>query len=367
MPSFVHVVEADYCPTFRTEKVAGMFDVPVADKLRKEWNVQIPIEGKDWAVGLIVGASGAGKTTIAKRAFGEEAYFTGNEWRAKCLLDDFREDLDIKTITGALSHVGLASPPAWLLPYSALSNGQRFRADLARAMLETEGLLCFDEFTSVVDRTVAKVGAFACQKYVRKMGRQFVAVTCHYDVAEWLEPDWVYDVSSSTFTWGRLRRPPIEVTIERCHHSAWELFKGHHYLSADINKAARVYVAFVLGEPAALCAVLPFPHPKLKGAYKEHRTVVLPDYQGIGLGNMMSEHIGEMLIAEGKTFISTTSHPAMIGHRIRSKKWVMTRKPGRTGRNKSGVLAGTTAHNRLSASFRYVGDVNGAQVDASRE
>jgi len=368
VPSFVHVVEADYCPTFRTEKVAGMFDVPVADKLRKEWNVQIPIEGKDWSVGLIVGASGAGKTTIAKRAFGEEAYFTGNEWRAKCLLDDFREDLDIKTITGALSHVGLASPPAWLLPYSALSNGQRFRADLARAMLETEGLLCFDEFTSVVDRTVAKVGAFACQKYVRKMGRQFVAVTCHYDVAEWLEPDWVYDVSSSTFTWGRLRRPPIDITIERCHHSAWELFKGHHYLSADINKSARVYVAFVKGEPAALCAVLPFPHPKLKGASKEHRTVVLPDYQGIGLGNLLSEHVGDLLLAEGKKFISTTSHPAMIGHRMRSERWVLTRKPSRVNKPSKKAMKHTAASlGRLTASFRYIGDVNGAQVGASRE
>ena len=39
-----------------------------------------------------------------------------------------------------------------------------------------------DEFTSVVDRQVAQIGAHAIQKYVRKHGRQFVAVSCHYDI-----------------------------------------------------------------------------------------------------------------------------------------------------------------------------------------
>lgn len=356
MPSFKHVAEIEYKATFRTEKVAGMFDVPISEKLRKQWDVNIPVEDKDWSVGLIVGASGAGKTTIAKRAFGEDRYFSGHKWEAPCFLDDFAENIEIKKITDALSHVGFSSPPSWLLPYSALSNGQKFRCDLARALLETEGILVFDEFTSVVDRTVAKIGAFAAQKYIRKSGRQFVAVTCHYDVAEWLEPDWVYDVSTSEFKWGRLRRPDIRVEVERCHYSAWRLFRGHHYLSAELNKASRVYIAFVLGEPAALCAILPFPHPKLKNAYREHRTVVLPDYQGIGLGNRLSEHIGDMLKKEGKSFISTTTHPAMIGHRVKSDKWVLTRKPGRVNKPSADAIKQTAASfSRLTCSFRYVG------------
>ena len=357
MPSFKHVVELDYNPTFRTEKVAGMFDVPVSEKLRREWDINIPIEGEEWSIGLIVGASGAGKTTVAKRAFGEENYFYGHDWKSKSILDDFSKKLSIEEITGALSHVGLASPPAWLLPYSALSNGQKFRADLARAILETEGLLVFDEFTSVVDRTVAKVGAYASQKFVRKVGRQMVAVTCHYDVAEWLEPDWVYDVSASSFTRGRLRRPSISAEIVRCHHSAWNIFKSHHYLSADINKSSRVYVAIIDDEPAGFCAVLPFTHPKLKGAWKGHRTVVLPDFQGIGIGNRLSEHVGDILIAEGKRFISTTSHPAMVGYRNKSNKWVMTRKPSRTSRSKS-MQKKSAANNRLTASFEYLGEGN---------
>lgn len=366
MPRVEHVERLDYQPTFRTEKVASMFDVPVSDKMERSWDISLPIEDMDWSVGMIVGHSGDGKTTIARQAFGEQAYFSGNKWGTGSILDDFDESLSVEDITGALSHVGLSSPPAWLLPYSALSNGQKFRADLARAILETDGLIVFDEFTSVVDRTVAQIGAHAAQKFVRRQGRQLVAVTCHYDVTEWLEPDWVYDVTADQFHRGRLRRPPINIQIEQCHHSAWRIFKEHHYLTGEINKAARCFVAFVNGDPAAFCSVLPFPHPKLKGAWKEHRTVVLPDYQGVGLGNRLSETVGDLLLSEGKRFISTTGHPAMVGYRCNSHRWLMTRKPGRTSKaGKSGMQKGTTAHMRLSASFRYVGDVDSGETAAS--
>lgn len=359
MPSFNHVVTIDYKPTFRTEKVTGMFDVPVEQKLTKQWQVSLPVEDLDWNVGLVVGASGSGKTTIAKRAFGEENYFTHHEWGNTSLLNDFHKTIDVKDITDALSHVGFASPPSWLLPYHCLSNGQKFRTDLARLILEKDGLIVFDEFTSLVDRTVAKIGSYAVQKFIRKRQRQFVAVTCHYDVAEWLEPDWVYDVSKMTFERRLLRRPPINVKVEQVHHSIWQIFKGHHYLSADLNKAAKVFLATIEGQPAAMTAILPFPHPHVKNMWKEHRTVVLPDYQGVGLGNRLSETVGDYLLENGKRFTSVTSHPAMIGYRHKSPKWIMTRAPSRLG--PPGKKAKTQTNNntsikRLTASFEYIGN-----------
>lgn len=358
MPCFDHVAEIEYQQSFRTAKVVGMFDVPVEQKLTKHWRVNMPIEDFDWNVGLIVGASGSGKTTIAKRAFENSSFFTGHEWGGSSFLNDFDAQLDIKQITDSLSHVGFASPPSWLLPYHCLSNGQKFRADLARAILETDDTLVFDEFTSLVDRTVAKIGSYAVQKFVRKMKRQFVAVTCHYDVAEWLEPDWIYDVSTMAFDRRRLQRPSIEVQIQRVHHSIWGIFKGHHYLSADLNKASKVYLATIEGEPAAMVAILPFPHPKVKNIWKGHRTVVLPDFQGIGLGNKLSEHIGDLVLREGKRFTSLTSHPAMIHYRAKSKKWIMTRAPSRVGQNSNGLLKGTESKSRLTASFEYIGEKN---------
>lgn len=363
MPSFNHVVKTEYKPTFRTEKVVGMFDVPSQSTLTKEWNVNLPIENFDWSIGLIVGASGSGKTTLSKRAFGNECYFDKNEWGNDSILNSFDKSLDIKDITDSLSHVGFASPPSWLLPYHCLSNGQKFRADLARIILETNGLVVFDEFTSLVDRTVAKIGSYAVQKFIRKQKRQFVAVTCHYDVAEWLEPDWIFDVSTMSFERGLLRRPSIEVEIQQVHHSIWQIFKGHHYLSADLNKAAKVYLATIEGQPVAMTAILPFPHPHVKNVWKEHRTVVLPDFQGIGLGNRLSEHVGELLLSIGKRYTSVTSHPSMIHYRAKSNKWVMTRQPSRL--KSPGIKAkvqsnNNTSINRLTASFEYVGNKHGS-------
>ena len=60
-------------------------------------------------------------------------------------------------------------------------------------------LFVFDEFTSVVDRNVAKVGSFAMQKAIRKTNKKFIAVSCHDDIEDWLLPDWVFDTNSMTF------------------------------------------------------------------------------------------------------------------------------------------------------------------------
>lgn len=74
------------------------------------------------------------------------------------------------------------------------------RCDLARAMLENRDIICFDEFTSVVDRTIAKVGSYAIQKVIRRNNKKFIAVTCHADVEEWLMPDWVFNTDTMTFS-----------------------------------------------------------------------------------------------------------------------------------------------------------------------
>lgn len=354
MPRLKHVVEVDYKPTFRTEKVAGMFDVPVSDKLRKEWEWDLPLEDRPWQVGLIVGASGSGKSTLA-RTLWPKAVHEGFKWKARCLLDDFGETHDVKSITEALSKVGFSSPPQWLLPYSALSTGQRFRAELARCLLDSGETIVFDEFTSVVDRQVAQVGAYAFQKAVRKSTKKFVAVTCHYDVEPWLEPDWVFDVSTNTFRWGSLRRPPICLEIARVHYSAWELFKDHHYLTGEINKAAVCFVGFLDGRPVVFDAWLPFFGRLSWGkGMRGHRTVCLPDFQGLGLGAALFSTLASMWKALGYRVFSATAHPAEISKRLSSGLWRTTGQ-GRTGTDGGGGHV-KRASNRLIARFEYTGE-----------
>ena len=69
-------------------------------------------------------------------------------------------------VTAALASVGLGDVPAWLRPYAVLSNGERFRADLARIVAEAPARVVVDEFTSVVDRQKSCTGGLAFQKGV---------------------------------------------------------------------------------------------------------------------------------------------------------------------------------------------------------
>lgn len=196
MPSFDIIRTSEPSKTFRVASVMGSYDLS-ANKTQEHFVGSIDLPAT-WQIGLIVGNSGTGKTTIAKELF-PDAYFEGFEYSHECILDDMPKTASVSQITSALTSVGLSSVPSWLKPYSVLSNGEKMRCDLARAILENKDLFVFDEFTSVVDRNVAKIGSFAMQKAIRKTDKRFIAVTCHFDVEEWLLPDWVFDTNSMTF------------------------------------------------------------------------------------------------------------------------------------------------------------------------
>ena len=178
MPRAVFVKSCPVGRSFRVEKVKGVFDLDSVSEVRREYDVDIPIEEKPWSIGLIVGSSGSGKTTIARECFPDFLFFTGFEWAADSMLDDFPAECSVDEITTACGHVGLSSAPDWLKPFSVLSNGQKMRAELARLFLaERNRPVIYDEFTSVVDRQVAQVSSYAISKFIRRNGQQFVAVS----------------------------------------------------------------------------------------------------------------------------------------------------------------------------------------------
>ena len=263
-----------------------------------------------------------------------------------------------RLVTGLLSAVGFSSPPAWVRPHRVLSNGERFRCDLARALLLDRELVVFDEFTSVVDRQVARVASACVGKAVRQ-GRsrckRFVAVTCHYDVLEWLEPDWVLDMGMSSVQcpgssveekksdgedaksrragtdsgvgdavggrvegchvlvargWVR-RRPEIRLELCRAPRGIWGAFGRHHYLSHGLHPQARCYAVLWEGRPVAFCATLQ--NFGFRGQRRVHRLVVLPDYQGLSIGTRMLSAVAGHELAQGcKRFSIRTSHPGLI-------------------------------------------------------
>lgn len=340
----------------RVIQIEGMFDLPPAQRSQREWNVSLPIEERDWNIGLIVGPSGSGKTTIARELFGSNIIY-GFDWPSdRAVVDGFPSTLSIKEVTGLLSSVGFSSPPGWLKPFYVLSNGEQFRCTIARALAEPLDMVVVDEFTSVVDRTVARIGSAAIAKAIRKRGNRFIALSCHEDVLDWLSPDWVYRTDESTFSWRSLRpRPAIELQIRQTDSSAWRIFRHHHYLSGDLSRCARCFVGEVDGRAAAFAAVLFWPHPVRPG-WREHRTICLPDYQGVGIGNSMSEFVASLFRATGRPYRSVTSSPAMIRHRARSPLWRMTRPPSRmASKPRLRQFQKSSATRRMTASFEYVG------------
>jgi len=340
----------------RARQLASMFELhPECTSERWTFDLTLP---QSWSIGVIVGPSGSGKSTVAKEVFGT-SLVSEDGWPHDATIIDGFHSVPIKDVAAALSSVGFSSPPAWFRPFDVLSTGQKFRANVARALVTSGDTFVIDEYTSVVDRTVAQIGSAAVSKAVRAAGKRFVAVTCHYDVIEWLQPDWVLEMPDGVLTRRSVqRRPAIQIEVYRTTSEAWRIFSKHHYLSHSLNTASASYVAVMNGRPIAFTAVIAFPHA-IKPGWREHRTVVLPDFQGIGIGNAMSQFIASIYASTGRPYYSSTSHPAMIRYRAKSKSWLMIRSPSRVNTFKGPKKESwETASNRYTASFRYVGQPN---------
>lgn len=189
MQTFNIVKKNDIEKIFRVAKVMADFDVKL-EHCDENFvgSIELP---KEWNIGLIVGGSGTGKTTIAKELFNENI-INGFEYNNKSVIDDMPKELRTEEIEKMFYSVGFGSVPSWLKSYNVLSNGEKMRVDLARALLEKE-FIVFDEFTSVVDRNVAKTSCIAINKAIKNTNKKFIAVSCHKDIIEWLQPDWIFD------------------------------------------------------------------------------------------------------------------------------------------------------------------------------
>lgn len=363
MPHFNIIRESYPKKSFRVASVMGKFDLQ-SEKIKEQFTGSIDFND-DWQIGLIIGASGTGKTTIAKELF-PNSYITDFVYKNESILDDMPENLSVNEITKVFNAVGFSSPPSWLKPYSVLSNGQKMRVDLAHSLLLNKDLIVFDEFTSVVDRNVAKIGSLAVQKSIRKTNKKFIAVTCHYDVEDWLMPDWVFNTDSMTFHSNegqKKNKPKIKFEIYKTQDkSIWRVFAKYHYLSHTHHNGAQVYTAYINNKLAGFCSILHFPHPKVKNIKRVHRLVILPDYQGAGFGIKFLQFIGDIYLKDKYRFTIVTSAPSLINYFKNSKNWFLKsygRKPkvGKTSTIYLKHLKNSSSHNRLTTSWEYVKNI----------
>lgn len=356
MPNFDIIREVTAPKSFRVAAVMSAFDLQTSH-IREHFTGQIDLDN-DWNIGLIVGSSGTGKSTIAKELFGKN-YIIDYEYVAASVLDDMPKGKTIDQITSAFSSVGFSSPPSWLKPYSVLSMGEKMRCDLARAVLEENELIVFDEFTSVVDRTVAKTGSSAIHKAIKRLNKKFIAVSCHRDIIEWLQPDWIFDTDKMKFFRYDGIRPEIRCEVLQLDRGKdlWQKFRRYHYLNTDLNVSAKCYALIYEGQAIGFCAVLHTPRPSGKNLKRVHRLVILPEYQGIGLGSKFVSLIAETYTKLGYdmriTSATKTIYNALLGH----PNWCLVhvgRYVPHHGRSLGTSMSRTKSSNRVTRSFKYV-------------
>lgn len=318
-------------PSGRLMQITGAMDIADPAVSTFTASVDMDHDTQPWSTGLIIGPSGSGKTSLARRLWPDRLAAAPDWPDGKAVADCFPPHMPASQITELLSRVGLSSVPTWQRPYRALSNGERFRADMAR-LLADDGFVVVDEFTSLVDRTVAKATSHAVGKAVRSTpGRQMVAVTCHYDVTDWLQPDWVVDMASREFTWRSVQpRPQLDLVIYQGSRQDWRTFGPHHYLNAALpsSTARHVYVGYIEDTQAVFCALAKFPHWGTENLFMVSRLVTAPDFQGFGLGLRLAEWVGRRYTDRGYRVRIPTSHPALVHGLARSPRWVRTTSSG---------------------------------------
>lgn len=344
---------------------------------QEETNVEIPMnfsecKNFDWNIGVIYGGSGTGKTTLLKQ-FGAISRIQFDS--TKSLISNF-DFVEPKDATMLLSAMGLASVPTWLRPFHTLSNGEQYRAELAYKVgkAKENEVILIDEYTSVVDRDVAKAMSNALQKYIRRHNKRIILASCHFDIMDWLQPCWIYSPLKGRVerTDYRRQRPPIELQIFRCRYETWNIFKKHHYLTEELSKSAKSFVILQNDKPICFMAILPMPSGTVQNAFRVSRLVVLPDYQGLGIGMKILTLFGAMYRQDEKTLYIKTSNPSLFkGMERHTNDWLLCTENNNVEQIKrtnerlieQGHSGLKLRKESVTKSYKYIGESHNDNID----
>lgn len=173
------------------EKTVTEIPIPSDDDMNEIMN------DKDFNIFLICGRSGSGKSTILRNIADKDVNMPSYD-NSRCVISQFHS-LTEEQACDLLSGVGLSSVPIWLRKPNELSNGERARLDVCKSIYDAsengENIVFIDEFTSVVNRDAAKSMSFALQRYARQNGMRLVIASCHFDIIDWLQPDYIFNLN----------------------------------------------------------------------------------------------------------------------------------------------------------------------------
>ncbi len=368
-------LESQVSDSFRCVRAANSLDINMNEKSVHELEVDADLDSP-FNIGLILGASGSGKTTLAKQIYGEDALTTIID-TSKPIIDQFPKEWSYDDCANALAGMGLTSVPCWIRPVYTLSNGQKARAEAALGLSKADNSIhIIDEWTSVVDRTVAKVMSHCVQKHARKSNKKIILLSCHYDVIEWLNPDWIIDCNKQKFIDRRAlslddrkRSEQLQFAVKEVDKSTWKYFSKYHYLSEKLPAGHNHFWGLFHGENQIGFGMYSNYVPRRPGSkmiYHSNRVVVHPDYAGLGLGLRFVNETAKLMIKEHNcvvyaAFSSVPMYKARLKDHLNWEFMKVDRrigkykKGGAINRNANGVSNGGYRENVKLYSFKFIG------------
>ena len=156
----------------------------------------------------------------------------------------------------------------------------------------------------------------------------------------------------------------ITVDIHECDgRKLWPLFAPHHYLT-DKYTGIKAFVAVMDGELVGFTSYISlFGFSQPQPARRGHRTVVLPDFQGMGIGMKLSEWLGERCHMDGYRYYSKTSHPRMGEYRNGSPLWRGSVKNGKARSKEEVEYAAVKRNHNMKSQASYSHEYIGSDVD----
>jgi ABC-type dipeptide/oligopeptide/nickel transport system ATPase subunit len=359
-------LQSDIFGSFRCVRAADSLDIDVKKKSIHELNISADLE-TPFSIGVIVGASGSGKTTLAKQIFGEDCFKVIADLE-RPVIDQLPSEMTYEECADTLAGIGLTSVPCWIRQMKTLSNGQRARAEAALAMTASDEIVVLDEWTSVVDRTVAKVMSHCVQKFAKRRKKKIVLLSCHYDVLEWLDPDWIIDCNSQAFIDRRLlqpserqRRETIAFEIREVDKRTWRYFSKYHYLSDKLPNGKIYTFGIFHGDDQIGFQCFANYVPPVKGKKKifhSNRTVIHPDYAGMGLGIRVINETSRIMSSRGVRVMAKFSSIPIYRSMIKNTEWRLLETKRQIGRMQQGNISrrqATFRTNVTTFSFEFVG------------
>lgn len=367
--------------TLYLSKVRTMFDYDRLCENIPSYNTATFAPPNEYHIGLVLGFSGCGKTQYLKSLNSHALLDLYTGWDSEQTVIENVDESPDESIARLLAS-GFSSVPQWFLKYSDLSEGQKFRAGIAKHLVS--GNVAIDEFTSKLDRLTARNTAYNVHRYVHSRGLKGIIIASPFrDIVSYLRPDWIYDMSTLSY----LIQPiyplrkwtfAIVESVERVTDidmgilyflksdmKTWDKYKQYHYLSSSILNNCEYWELYTKCENTTLAigfiAIAPLPLKDFK-AKREHRLVILPEVQGMGIGIAVSEYMGEQYIQRGYKYYCKTSHPKLGRYRnAHPEKWRPSTYNGKV--SKGNKLSDRLFRKRNGLPYHQDAEVNEVVID----